>query len=148
MSQCVADCGSTAYPALVTLSSAPFLFIFLKCFHLCNFPKTVCAYSYYLFWNNSFIYQDRSRWANVCPSVHFVQSSQSSSFWLESTQTLLLEQKKQFNFSVDKVSTANLFQTICILHGLKNEPALLTRANRKSGKLFGFQNFFLVHFRY
>ena len=42
MSQCVADCGSTAYPALVTLLSALFLFNSLKCFHLCNSLNCLC----------------------------------------------------------------------------------------------------------
>ena len=41
-----------------------------------------------------------------------------------------------FNFSLHKVSTANIFQSICILHGLKDDPTLKTRANWENLKVF------------
>ena len=48
MSQCVADCGSTAYPALVTLPSALFLFNSFKYFHLCNSLNCLCLALFFI----------------------------------------------------------------------------------------------------
>ena len=63
----------------------------------------------------------------------------SNSFGVCSTLTLLHDMN-EFKFSLDKVSTFNIFQSICILHGLKNEPTLKTRANWEKLKAFDLES--------